>query len=174
MSQAGIEGCEISTGGPKPPPVAPWPYAESNSVTHFSQSELATAMAFAKAINRQNVPEMLELMTDDHTLVDSLGSRFVGKQNMAKAWEGYFRMVPDYSITVEENLVQGSTVVMLGTAQGTYGPDGKLLPENRWSTPAAWRVEIKDRLVSEWRVYADNEPIRKIMGRKPSHPKPAG
>ncbi len=55
---------------------------------------------------------------------------------------------------------------MLGTAQGTYARDGKLLPENKWSTPAAWRAQIKGSLVAEWRVYADNEPIRKLMAKK--------
>jgi ketosteroid isomerase-like protein len=143
-------------------------------VTQSSNSELAVAEAFAKAINSRSVPAMLELMTDDHALVDSLGSMVVGKQNMARAWEGYFRMVPDYSIAVDQNLVQGSTVVMLGTAQGTFAPDGKLLPENRWSTPAAWRVEIKGSLVAQWRVYADNEPIREIMRRQRPQSKPAG
>jgi ketosteroid isomerase-like protein len=116
---------------------------------------------------------MLELMTDDHALVDSLGSKFVGKPNMSKAWEGYFRMVPDYSITVDENLVHDSVVVMLGTAQGTYAPGGKLVPENRWSTPAVWRAVIRGSLVAEWRVYGDNEPIRRIMAEKSPSAKPA-
>ncbi|MGA9583930.1 MAG: hypothetical protein WBQ95_01315 [Terracidiphilus sp.] len=36
-------------------------------------------------------------------------------------------------------------------------------PENRWKTPIAIRALIEDGLVAEWRVYADNEPIRKVM-----------
>jgi hypothetical protein len=35
-----------------------------------------------------------------------------------------------------------------------------LKPENRWQTPAAIRALIEDGKVAEWRVYADNEPIR--------------
>jgi hypothetical protein len=38
-----------------------------------------------------------------------------------------------------------------------------LRPENHWTTPAAWRASIRDGLIAEWRVYADNEPIRQIM-----------
>ena len=54
-------------------------------------------------------------------------------------------------------------VVILGVAQGTYSVDGELKPENRWKTPAAFRAFIEDGKVVEWRVYADNEPIRKRM-----------
>ena len=38
-----------------------------------------------------------------------------------------------------------------------------LNPENRWQTPVAIRASVEDGLVAEWRVYADNEPIRKVM-----------
>jgi hypothetical protein len=49
---------------------------------------------------------------------------------------------------------------MLGVVEGTYTSDGKLKPENHWKTPAALRAFIEDGKVAEWRVYADNEPIR--------------
>jgi hypothetical protein len=79
---------------------------------------------------------------------------------MRAGWAGYFRMVPDYTIAVEETICDGPLVVMLGVVQGTYTADGKLKPENRWQTPAAIRALIEDGKVAEWRVYADNEPIR--------------
>jgi hypothetical protein len=46
---------------------------------------------------------------------------------------------------------------------GTYTPDGVLREEARWSTPAAWLAVVERGLVAEWRVYADNEPIRRRM-----------
>jgi hypothetical protein len=49
---------------------------------------------------------------------------------------------------------------MLGVAEGTYAPNGKLTQENRWKTPAVFRALVDSGLVAEWRVYADNEPIR--------------
>lgn len=113
-------------------------------------------------------------MTEDHAFVDSLGSKIDGKQNMIEAWAGYFRMVPDYRITIDETFVDGSAVVMLGTAEGTYAPDGELRAENKWSTPAAWRAEIRGSLVAEWCVYADNEPIRQIMAKRASKPRQRG
>jgi hypothetical protein len=55
---------------------------------------------------------------------------------------------------------------MLGVAEGTYTPDGKLKPENRWKTPAVFRALVEDGKVAEWRVYADNEPIRERMRKR--------
>jgi hypothetical protein len=50
-------------------------------------------------------------------------------------------------------------------AQGTYSPDGQLREENRWETPAAFRALTEEDKVMEWRVYADNEPIRRLIGK---------
>ena len=85
---------------------------------------------------------------------------------MKAGWQGYFRMVPDYTIVIDETHVEGAVVVMLGTAQGTYSADGVLRAENKWATPAAWRGLIRGSRVAEWRIYADNEPIRQIMARQ--------
>ena len=108
---------------------------------------------------------MAMLMTEDHVFIDALGTRMEGKERVAKAFAAYFRMVPDYAIEIHEVFSNGSVVAMLGSARGTYSPDGVLAPENGWSTPAAWRVVVRDALVAEWRVYADNEPIRQVMAR---------
>ena len=130
-----------------------------------SDSVKRVAQAFVDAINHQSVEKIAALMTEDHVFVDSLGTRVEGKQRMKAGWEGYFRMVPDYTMVIDETLVDGAMVVMLGTAQGTYSTACGLRPENKWSTPAAWRGLIRGSLVAEWRIYADNEPIRQIMAR---------
>jgi ketosteroid isomerase-like protein len=130
-----------------------------------SEAVKGVALAFVDAINRQSVEGIAVLMTEDHVFVDSLGTRVEGKQRMKAGWEGYFRMVPDYTIVIDETLVAGAVVVMLGTVQGTYPTDGVLRPENKWSTPATWRAVIRGSFVAEWRIYADNEPIRQIMAR---------
>jgi ketosteroid isomerase-like protein len=117
------------------------------------------------------VDDLASLMTEEHKFIDSLGNPMVGREKMRAAWENYFNMVPDYTITVDETLSDGPVVVMLGTAQGTYrdpakGGSALLERENRWSTPAVFRAFIEDGKVSEWRVYADNEPMRKLMGNR--------
>jgi ketosteroid isomerase-like protein len=124
------------------------------------------ARAFVAAINRQDVDGLAALMTEGHRFVDSLGNATEGREKMRAAWAGYFRMVPDYWIVVEESYghpSDGSLVAMLGVVGGTYTTDGELKAENRWETPAALRAAIVDGLVAEWRVYADNEPIRRLM-----------
>ena len=144
------------------------------------------ARAFVVAINRRDVDGLAELMTPGHRFVDSLGSVVEGREKVRAGWVGYFRMVPDYSISVDESfcgdmpgaedpltppsLLSGFAqedgsfvVVMLGTARGTLAPDGELKPENRWQTPVALRALIVGGKVAEWRAYADNEPIRRLM-----------
>jgi ketosteroid isomerase-like protein len=129
----------------------------------MSDSAEGVARAFVRAINRQDVEGLAALMAPGHRFVDSLGAVVEGREAMLAGWAEYFRMVPDYSIAVEETLCDGAIVVMLGVAQGTYSPDGRLRAENRWETPGAFRAFVEDGLVAEWRVYADNEPIRGKM-----------
>jgi ketosteroid isomerase-like protein len=124
------------------------------------------AVAFVDAINRHDVPALCALMSEGHRFIDSLGAVVQGKATMRAGWEGYFRMVPDYHLDVRETFCEGAVVVMLGIASGTYAKDGALEPQNRWETPAALRAEVHDGLVTEWRVYADNEPLRKRMAAK--------
>ena len=131
----------------------------------MSESSISVAQAFVRAINRQNVEELVALMSADHRFIDSLGNQMEGRDKMRAGWAGYFRMVPDYSIAIEETYCDGSVVIMLGVARGTYTADGDLRDDNRWQTPAAFRAFIEDGTVAEWRVYCDNEPIRRKMAR---------
>jgi hypothetical protein len=98
---------------------------------------------------------------------------------MREGWRLYFQMVPDYQVRVEETFVKDSTVLLVGMAGGTYShgfesvqasgmpntrmPDGSSKWANKWETPTAVRARIENGKVAEWRVYADNEPIRRLM-----------
>jgi ketosteroid isomerase-like protein len=125
----------------------------------------SVAHAFVRAINRQDVDALVELMTAEHRFIDSMGNVVEDREKMRTGWAKYFSMVPDYTVAIEETFCDGPVVVMLGTAQGTYSTDGKLKPENRWSTPTALRAFIEDQKVAEWRVYCDNEPMRQLVAR---------
>ncbi len=126
-------------------------------------SPKSVAHAFVRAINRQDVEALMELMADGHRFVDSLGNVVGGREKMRAGWLGYFSMVPDYMVAVEETYCDGPVVVMLGVAMGTYAPDGQIKLENRWKIPAAVRALIEDDKVAEWRVFADNDPVRQRM-----------
>jgi ketosteroid isomerase-like protein len=118
--------------------------------------------SFVDAINAHDVTAIAALTTPDHRFIDSLGHTIPAEQ-LRGAWEGYFRMVPDYRIEVTRWIVDDNTVVAFGTASGTYTIDGKPHPENAWSTPAAWRALLRHGKIAEWQVYADNEPMRALM-----------
>jgi hypothetical protein len=61
-------------------------------------------------------------------------------------------------------------VAVFGSAGGTIAANGKLPPENKWRAAAAWLAVVENRLVKEWRVYADNKPVYDIMARSKPHP----
>jgi len=132
----------------------------------MKKSAADVALAFVDRINRHDVPGLAALMTEDHRFVDGLGQEVRGREQMEKGWLGYLAWFPDYSIKVDDALSHGNVVALFGTAQGTYAVQGQLSVEAHWEIPAAWKAVVRDGRVSEWRVYADNEPVWKIMGIK--------
>lgn len=128
-----------------------------------SDNAIATVLKFEQLINSRSADAVCSLVTQDSLFIDSLGTRMEGHERLLAAWQGYFKMVPDYSISHEEILATDNTIAMFGTAQGTFSKDGELKKENFWRTPAAWRAVVKDHKIAVWQVFADNEPIRAIM-----------
>jgi len=128
-------------------------------------------LRFEQLINSRNAEAICGLMTAEGVFIDSLGNRMEGQTRLKAAWQGYFKMVPDYSISHSEIFADGNTVAVFGSAQGTFSnsKDGQLSKENFWRTPASWRAVVKDGKIAVWQVYADNEPIRAIM-RKTATP----
>jgi len=121
-------------------------------------------LAFMERINQRDINGLCALMTEDHVFIDALGARVQGREKMRKAWTGYFGMIPDYKVSHEEVLQQGNIVAVFGTARGTYAPEGRMKRENFWEIPAAWKAIVRNGQIAEWRVYADNQPVRKLMG----------
>jgi hypothetical protein len=56
-------------------------------------------------------------------------------------------------------MVEGDTALISGEAGGTM--DGEI-----WRIPAAWKAVIRDGLMLEWRVFADNKPVYEILARR--------
>lgn len=110
------------------------------------------ALAFVRKINEHDLEGLADLMSEEHVFVDTLGARVEGRQKMRQAWIGYFRLFPDYYISCAEVFQEGAVIALFGTAGATG-----------WEIPAAWKAVIRDGRVAEWRVYADNEPARRIL-----------
>jgi len=125
---------------------------------------IAIVLDFIDRINSGKVDAICAAMTEDHLFVDALGARYQGRDKMRTAWQFYFKMIPDYKVSHEEVMAKGDTVAVFGTARGTFATDGKLKKENFWEIPAAWKAIVKNGLIAEWHVYADNQPVRKLMG----------
>ena len=121
------------------------------------------ALEFVDCINCHDLPGLARMMAEDLLFVDGLGQEIRGRREVEKGWRAYFNWFPDYSIQVDESFSNGQYAGLFGYAQGTYRLDGKLTLENRWRIPAAWKARVRDGCISEWRIYADNEPVWKIM-----------
>lgn len=121
------------------------------------------AQKFVKAIHAHDTDGLTKLMSSDHVFVDSLGNRAPASA-MRSGWQGYFTMVPDYWIKVDQIVSEGNVIFLCGSAGGTFVPKGGMMkPENKWETPAVLRAVLKEGKIAEWRVYCDNEPIREKM-----------
>jgi ketosteroid isomerase-like protein len=129
---------------------------------------IQVVLEFEKLINARNPEAICALMTADGEFIDSLGNRIQGMEKLRAAWAGYFKIVPDYSISHSEIFADRNTVAVFGSAQGTFSKDGQLKTEDFWKMPAAWRAVVKNGKIAVWQVYADNEPIRAIMRKKPA------
>jgi hypothetical protein len=73
-------------------------------------------------------------------------------------------MFSNYSIEVENIFENGAIVGIFGKASGSYSPSAN--ENSDWKIPAAWRARVKNGKVALWQVYADDEPVWKVMGVK--------
>jgi len=114
---------------------------------------------FVAAINEHDADALGALMHPDHLFVDSLGNRVQGATPMKSGWSGYFAMCPDYWIRIDLWLAEDDTVLAVGQAGGS-------IDHVVWQTPAAWRAVIRDGLVWQWQVFADNKPVYDILAKR--------
>jgi ketosteroid isomerase-like protein len=129
----------------------------------MNSREIKVVEAFIGAINRHDLSELSNLMTEDHTFVDPAGRSISGRENMLAGWKGYFQMFPDYKIEVEKWLADQDVVAVFGSAAGTFNGKRGLVPANRIAMPAAWRGVVVDGKIKLWQVYADWKEACKIM-----------
>lgn len=115
------------------------------------------AIEFNHCINHRDIDRLEQLMTTNHTFIDSANNVESGKTNCVNVWSGFFRAFPDYknhfrNITVNDNLV-----IIVGHSTCT----DKIL-----EGAAIWTAKIEDSKVAEWRVYEDTDNNRQLLGIK--------
>ncbi|MHB9150996.1 MAG: nuclear transport factor 2 family protein [Thermoleophilia bacterium] len=131
------------------------------------------ALDFVDRINRHDIDTLVQAMTDDHEFIDTAVGSIVGRDAMRDAWNAYYRLFPDYHIDVERVSRHGDLIVLLGRSTGTLspagrrelaGPDGVVPPDDELQGPAIWTGLVRNGLVSQWRVYVDDDDARAALG----------
>lgn len=128
--------------------------------------EKDTILEFVKQINNHNVDGIAELMSDDHTFIDAIGSNITGKEEMKKAWKVYFEWFPDYVINTSDIIAGSSSIAMFGFASGTYKGIKNEANSYYWRLPAAWKIMVENEKIKLWQVYCDTKITYEIIQEK--------
>ena len=128
-------------------------------------TEIEIVLGFIDAINSHNLARLVDLMTDDHMFVDSIGKRMNDREQIQDVWQKFYDMFPDYEISVTNIFHEGDVVAIFGTASGTYTPKQKHTFDGYWEIPAAWKAVVKEGRIALWQIIADFEPVRQMKAR---------
>ncbi len=120
---------------------------------------------FVDAINEADPEKIVSLLTEDHIFIDSQDNKVTGKDNLRLAWTGYFGLIKDYRIEINETIENKSVVYMTGYACGDCKKPENEGPFVHWKIPAAWKAVISDNKIKSWQVYADNSVVIEILNR---------
>ena len=121
----------------------------------------AVVRDFIRTINSHLVEKLLQTLTDTHRFIDSVGDVVEGRDALRNAWSDYFTLFPDFKIHVTDLLVQDEVVVVVGQATGSVNLGAE--EPCAWELPAAFKATLKGSLIAEWQVFADNEPVRRLL-----------
>jgi len=102
---------------------------------------MMAALKFNEKINQRDLEGLAELMTDDHTFVDSDGEITKGKDIMKKIWRKFFEKYPDYRNIFTSVTVENDIVVMVGYSTCSF--------ERALNGPNIWTAKIQGGRISE-------------------------
>lgn len=112
----------------------------------------SVALRFVEAINARDSEGLVKLQTEDFTFIDMGGDVFHGRDG----WQGYFSAYPRYKIHMQQILIGGNDVAIIGKTTGSH-----VAPEIEEKETVLWIAEIRDGLVAKWRIYSDIEEAKK-------------
>jgi len=125
-----------------------------------ADAPLTLVLRFVEGINAHDVAAMCSLVTADHRLTDSLGVTVTGLDAVRASWASQFATVPDYHFKITRHFVNEAEIVLVGEASGSRAVNGVWQLDSSWSVPAALRATVRNGLLAECQVFADQEPIR--------------
>lgn len=114
-----------------------------------------TVLEFLERINQRDPNKLAELMSEDHSFIDSLGGVNRGREKMRAGWRMYYGMCLDYWATHEDIFPNGDrvgddSVKLSGVAAFDWKACGRLSAADAF-------VEIWERAVrrkNEWQNTA--------------------
>lgn len=122
-----------------------------------------TALAFIEKINTHDVDGIVASLSPDYEFVNSSGDHFHGSGFMRDEWTAQFKKHPDFKIRIGRVVADREAVAIFGYSEGTYAPDGKLTPENRWSVPAAFLLMSRDGKITYFESFSDASMVYDMM-----------
>jgi uncharacterized protein (TIGR02246 family) len=123
----------------------------------------AIVEAMVAALNTGRAEKVAQCMHPEGVFVGPLGDRTEGRAAMTERWRDYFRLVRDYRIEIETLMIEGQDALLCGTARGTVHRGGMAVAGGDWQAPAAWRATSDGSRLTLWQVYADNQPLRRLL-----------
>lgn len=135
---------------------------DSSGSDAIAQQKMA-ALAFVDKINTHDVNGIVECLSPDYEFVNSSGDHFHGSQFMRDEWAAQFKKHPDFKIRIGRVVADAEAVAIFGYSEGTYAPDGKLVPENRWSVPAAFLLMSRGGKITYFESFSDASMVYDMM-----------
>ena len=120
-----------------------------------SADPASVAARFNDCIASRDIEALTQLMTEDHTFVDTEGNVVSGRRACRAAWQGFFEAFPDYSNVFDAVTAADTLVAMVGHS---------LCSAPALDGPALWTATIRDDKVARWRVYTDTPSNRDALG----------
>lgn len=110
-------------------------------------------------IRHRSAPQLHPPLRRPAAFTDSSGDVFAGKEEVLRAWDGFFAAFPDYRNEWSDVLTVGGIVVAIGRSVCST--------EAALDGPAIWTARTEGDRVSEWRVYDNTPESRRQLGLQP-------
>jgi ketosteroid isomerase-like protein len=118
-----------------------------------------TVLRFNDCINSRDLAGLVDLLSDDHLFIDSVGREVRGIGAVKKAWEGFFSAFPDYRNEFSSLSSEGQDVVIVGHSTCSHPA---------LHGPGIWTALVREGRVAEWRIRDDTPETRRELAIEPT------